>query len=300
MAIPDYQSLMLPLLKFLSDKEEHKIREVIEKLSDEFNLSEEERQELLPSGQQPIINNRIGWAKTYMLKAGLLFSPKRGYIKITDKGLDVLKQNPEKIDVKYLEQFPDFIEFKTIKKEISKDITKKDEYIENKTPDELMEEGYGLITKNLKQELLKKLRTIDPYFFEKIIANLLSAMGYGESHNTKKSGDGGIDGYVDQDKLGLDKILFQAKRYAEDNLVTSSNVRDFIGALDLEGVNKGIFITTSEFTNKANDIFEKSPKKIISINGEELAKYMIEYNIGVSLKKTFQIKEIDSDFFSEE
>jgi restriction system protein len=300
MTIPDYQSLMLPLLKFLSDEQEHKTREAVEKLSDEFNLSEKERKELLPSGQQPIIDNRVGWARTYMLKAGLLSAPRRGYIKITPKGLEVLKQNPEKINVKFLEQFPDFIEFRTIKKETSKDTSKDEEEIENVTPDELMEKGYNSINASLAQELLEKLRNVDPYFFEQIIANLLSAMGYGKSRVTKKSNDGGIDGEVNQDKLGLDKIFFQAKRYGENNSVTARDVRDFVGTLDLHGVNKGIFITTSRFPKDTHEILKKTPKNIILINGPKLAQLMIEYNIGVSPEKVYEIKRIDSDFFPEE
>lgn len=300
MAIPDYQSLMLPLLKFLSDKQEHKTREAVEKLSDEFELSEDERKELLPSGQQQIIDNRIGWARTYMLKAGLLSSPKRGYIKISPKGLEVLKQNPEKINVKFLEQFPDFIEFRTIKKETSKDTTKDEDEIEDVTPDELMEKGYNSINASLTQELLEKLRNIDPYFFEQVVANLLSAMGYGKSTITKKSGDGGIDGEVNQDKLGLDKIFFQAKRYGESNSVTARDVRDFVGTLDLHGVNKGIFITTSRFPGDTSQILNKTPKNIILIDGPELARLMIEYGVGVSSEKIYEIKRIDSDFFPEE
>jgi len=300
MTIPDYQSLMLPLLKFLSDKEEHKTREAVKKLSDEFNLSEEERQELLPSGGQPIIDNRVGWARTYILKAGLLSAPRRGYIKITDNGLEVLKKNPKEINIKFLKQFPSFNEFRTIKKETSKDNVTEDDELEDVTPDELMERGYNSITASLAQELLEKLRNVDPYFFEQIIADLLSAMGYGESYVTKKSGDGGIDGEVNQDKLGLDKIFFQAKRYAENNSVTASNVRDFVGTLDLHGVNKGIFITTSRFPNDTKKILNKTPKNIILIDGAKLAKLMIEYNIGISPEKTYQIKRIDSDFFPED
>lgn len=300
MAIPDYQSLMLPLLKFLLDEQEHKTREAVENLSDDFELSKKERKELLPSGQQPIIDNRIGWARTYMLKAGLLSSPKRGYIKISSKGLEVLKQNPEKINVKFLEQFPDFIEFRTIKIETSKDMTKDEDEIEDVTPDELMENGYNSINASLAQELLEKLRTIDPYFFEQVIANLLSAMGYGKSNVTKKSGDGGIDGEVNQDKLGLDKIFFQAKRYGENNSVTARDVRDFVGTLDLHGVNKGIFITTSRFPKDTKDTLNRTPKNIILIDGPKLARLMIEYNVGVSSEKIYEIKKIDSDFFPEE
>ena len=235
-----------------------------------------------------------------MLKAGLLISPKRGYIKISEKGLEILKQNLGKINVKFLEQFPDFMEFRTIKKETSKDAIGDNEDIEDVTPDELMEKGYNSITASLAQELLEKLRIVDPYFFEQIIADLLSAMGYGNSFVTKKSGDGGIDGEVNQDKLGLDKIFFQAKRYGDSNSVTASHVRDFVGTLDLHGVNKGIFITTSRFPNDTQSILSKTPKNIILINGTKLAKLMIEYNVGVNAEKTYEIKRIDSDFFPEE
>lgn len=299
MAIPDYQSLMLPLLKFLSDGQEHKTREAVEKLSDEFGLSEEERNELLPSGQQPIIDNRVGWARTYMLKAGLIEAPKRGYIKISEKGQEVLKQNPEKIDVKFLEQFPEFIEFRTIKKETSKE-TARDDELEDVTPDELMERGYNSITASLAQELLEKIRKVDPYFFEEIVGKLLSAMGYGDYEITSRSGDKGVDGIVSQDKLGLDRIFFQAKRYEEGNSVTARDVRDFVGTLDLHGVNKGIFITTSRFPKDTHEILKKTPKNIILIDGPKLAKLMIEYDVGVSPQKTYQIKKIDIDFFPEE
>ncbi|HOI19245.1 MAG TPA: winged helix-turn-helix domain-containing protein [Candidatus Woesearchaeota archaeon] len=300
MAIPDYQTLMLPLLKSISDGQEHKTRDVVTSLSDEFGLTEEERKELLPSGQQPIIDNRIGWARTYMLKAGLLSAPKRGYIKITDNGLEVLKQKTEKIDIKFLEQFPEFIEFRTIKKETSKETTKDEEEVEDVTPDELMEKGYNSINASLAQELLEKLRNVDPYFFEEVVGELLSAMGYGRFEATPGSGDEGIDGIVYQDKLGLDKIFFQAKRYGEGNSVTARDVRDFVGTLDLHGVNKGIFITTSRFPRDTTDILKKTPKNIILLDGPKLAKLMIEHDVGVSIQKTYQIKKIDTDFFPEE
>jgi restriction system protein len=300
MAIPDYQKLMLPLLKSISDGQEHKTRDVVDSLSNEFGLTEEERKELLPSGQQPIIDNRIGWARTYMLKAGLLSAPKRGYIKITDKGLEILKQKPKKIDIKFLEQFPEFIEFRTIKKETSKETTKDEEEIEDVTPDELMEKGYNSINASLAQELLEKLRNVDPYFFEEVVGELLSAMGYGRFEATPGSGDEGVDGIVYQDKLGLDKIFFQAKRYGEGNSVTARDVRDFVGTLDLHGVNKGIFITTSRFPRDTNDILKKTPKNIILIDGPKLAKLMIEHDVGVSTQKTYKIKKIDTDFFPEE
>ena len=291
---------MLPLLQFLSDKEEHEVRDIAEKLSDKFNLSEEERRKLLSSGSQTVIYSRTSWARTYLFKAGLLHPPKRGYVKITDRGLDVLKKNPEKIDKKFLYRFPEFVKFRSIKKEISKDPSEKDEDLEDlKTPQDLMDEGYKSIKADLTQDLLEKLRSVDPSFFEKIIVDLLSAMGYGKSRVTKRSHDGGIDGEVDQDKLGLDKIIFQAKRYAENNPVTASNVRDFVGTLHLptNGANKGIFVTTSRFPSGTEDILKGTLKNIVLIDGIKLAELMIEHNVGVSKETSYQIKKIDSDFF---
>lgn len=299
MAIPDYQTIMLPLLKSISDGQEHKTRDILNSLSDEFGLTEKERKELLPSGQQSIINNRVGWARTYMLKAGLLSGPKRGYIKITEKGLEILEQNPDRIDIKFLEQFPEFIEFRTIKKETS-EVTRTDEEIEEITPDELMEKGYNYINASLAQELLEKLRNVDPYFFEQVVGELLTTMGYGRFKATPSSGDEGVDGIVYQDKLGLDRIFFQAKRYGEENSVTARDVRDFVGTLDLHGVNKGIFITTSRFPRNTKDILKKTPKNIILLDGPKLAKLMIEHDVGVSTQKTYKIKRMDTDFFLEE
>jgi restriction system protein len=300
MPIPDYQTLMLPLLISLKDGKEHNVRELIKFLSNQFELSEEERNELLPSGKQPIIDNRIGWARTYMKKAGLLEDPKRGYVKITDKGLEVLEQNPDIINIKFLGKFPKFVEFRAIKKEKTQAIKQDIEETDERTPDELMEKGSNMINSNLIEELLIKLREIDPYFFEHVVGNLLSSMGYGEFKITKRSGDKGIDGIVNQDKLGIDRIFFQAKRYGENNSVTAHDVRDFVGTLDLNGVNKGIFITTSKFPNDTEEIISKTPKNIILINGIKLAKLMIEYNVGVSNTKTYNVKKIDTDFFVEE
>lgn len=302
MAIPDYQTVMLPLLEYLKDQREHNIREAIDFISSHFKLTEEEKKELLPSGQQPIIDNRVSWAKTYMLKAGLIESPKRGYIKITQRGLEFLSKKPNKIDVKFLEKFPEFLEFKTMRKEQSQN---KSNIIEiekefKKTPDELMEEGFNLIQANLGQEILDKLRKSPSWFFEQVVLKLLSGMGYGEGKVTGKSGDGGIDGYIYQDKLGLDKILFQAKRFSEENPVSASMLRDFIGALATNDANKGVFITTSKFPKDAENIISRSPKPIRLIDAPKLVKLMIDFNIGVFVEKKYEIKKIDSDFFPEE
>lgn len=298
MPIPDYQTIMLPLLKSLVDGQEHRFRDVVEHISNEFNLSEDERKELLPSGKQVIITNRVGWARTYLLKAGLLKSQKRGYIKITDNGLEILKRKPERIDVKFLEQFPGFIEFRAIKRETSKDYPNAEN--EGATPDELMERGNNLINASLAQDLLDRLRQNDPSFFEEVVGVLLSSMGYGKCKITGGSGDRGVDGIVNQDKLGLDRIFFQAKRYDENNSVTARDVRDFVGTLDLHGVNKGIFITTSRFPRDTKEILGKTPKNIILIDGPELASLMIEHDVGVTTEKIYRAKKIDLDFFPEE
>lgn len=299
MAIPDYQAIMFPLLKHLSDKQEHKTRDVIEHLSDQFNLTKEEREELLPSGLQQVINNRVGWARTYMIKAGLLLSTSRGYIKIAERGLTVLKQKPQVINVKYLEQFPEFREFRAIRKETSKEPKIVEDELDKITPDELMEKGYTSINASLAQELLNTLRNISPSYFERVVGNLLSAMGYGKCMLTGGSGDKGVDGIVNQDKLGLDRIFFQAKRYDENNSVTARDVRDFVGTLDLHGISKGIFITTSRFPKDTCDILNKTPKNIILIDGPNIAKLMIEHSVGVSTEKTYIVKRIDSDYFLE-
>lgn len=304
MTIPDYQTLMLPLLRYTQDEKEHNVRDVINDLCSEFKLTEQERLELLPSGTQPIMDNRIGWARTYLLKAGLIESPKRGFIKITSKGIQALNKKPDKINIKFLEQFPEFIEFRTIKKEQSaeknKALTETEKEVEKVTPDELMENGFNSIQASLSQELLSKIRTNPPAFFEKLVLKLLESMGYGKGEVTGRSGDGGIDGYIYQDKLGLDKILIQAKRFGEDTPVSASMLRDFIGTLATNEANKGVFITTSKFPNNSENNISRSPKPIKLIDGTKLVKLMIDHNIGVSSTKTYEVKRIDTDFFIDE
>ena len=302
MAIPDYQTMMLPLLKFYKDEKEHHIRDATEHISKLFNLKASEREELLPSGRQTIIYNRVGWARTYMKKAGLLESTRRGYGKISDRGLKVIKDNPKTINDKFLEQYPEFLEFQTIKKEQSYDKTgtiELEKDIDENTPDELMEKGHNLINADLGQEILNKLRGEHFSVLENVVLNLLTNMGYGEGKVTGKTGDGGVDGFVDQDKLGLDKIYFQAKRFNEINSVSASMLRDLIGSLDLKGVNKGIFITTSRFPNNAEELIKKTSKSVILIDGNKLARLMIDYDIGVATERTYKVKRLDSDFFDE-
>jgi restriction system protein len=302
MAIPDFQTIMLPLLKFFQDKQEHLMRDAVNYIANLFNLTDIERNELLPSGQESVINNRVHWSRTYLKKAGLLESPRRGYAKITDRGIKELEKNLVTIDKKYLEQFPEFIEFQTIKKKQNNEIIgvkEPEKPTGEQTPDELIEKGYNLIVSVLSQELLNKLRSEHFSVLEKVVLRLLTNMDYGEGKVTGRTGDGGVDGFIDQDKLGLDKIYFQAKRFDENNPVSASMLRDFIGSLDLKGVKKGVFITTSKFPKDAEELIKKTSKSIILIDGDKLAKLMIEYDIGVATERKYLIKSIDNDFFEE-
>lgn len=301
MPIPDYETIMLPLLKSLEDRKEHSLRDAVSFISDQFNLTEDERNEKLPSGGQTVIYNRVGWARTYMSKAGLIARTKRGAFKITERGLDALRANPKEINGKYLEQYPEFVEFQQLKRaQVSKSPQSLQEMLDDrseKTPDELIADGYLKIRASVASELLDRVRNNTPQFFEKVVLLLLGKMGYGEGSVTGRSGDGGIDGLVNQDKLGLDKILFQAKKYAATTVVTQSMLRDFVGTLDLNGANKGVFITTSKFPSNAQDTISRSHKSIVLIDGAKLVQLMIDYDLGVNTHTTYEIKQIDSDFF---
>ncbi len=307
MTIPDFQSIMLPLLKYLSDEEEHSFRETVDYICSEFKLTDEDKQQALQSGQT-IISNRVGWARTYMSKAGLIESTRRGFFRITQKGTEVLKDKPKKINSRFLRQFPEFVEFQTIKdKTVEKEpgvqirngLSKTEREVEDITPDELMENGFNSIQASLSQELLTTLRSNSPSFFEMVVLKLLSNMGYGEGRVTGKSGDGGVDGFISQDKLGLDKIFFQAKRFGENIPVSASMLRDFIGTLEVNGVNKGVLMTTSKFPKDAVNVISGTHKSIVLVDGPKLVQLMIDFNIGVSTVKTYEIKRIDSDFFIE-
>jgi len=300
MSIPDYQSIMLPLLRFASDKKEHSIREAIESLADLFKLSEEEKKEVLPSGQQYVFDNRVGWARTYLKKAGLLESTRRSFFRITDLGLDVLSRHPKEINVKFLEQFPQFIEFRNVRREKIEEEQKEGS---EQTPQELLEYGYQKIKRELAQELLERVKQSPPRFFEKLVVDLLIKMGYGGSLKDAgkaigQSGDGGIDGIIKEDKLGLDVIYIQAKRW--DNVVGSKEIRNFVGSLAGTHANKGVFITTSSFTKDALEYVKTIPHKVILIDGEMLTQLMIENDIGVTKVTSYDIKKIDSGYFEEE
>ena len=297
---------MLPLLRLVSDKQEYKYRDLIEKLAIEFQLSDEERKEPLASGNQAIFDNRVGWAKTYLKKAGLIDAPKRATFVITELGLQTLKENPDRIDAKYLRKFPAFLEFVHAGKTesegegeaISQEITAQ-------TPEENLDKAYQRIRKSLADELLAKVIDLSPAFFERLVIELLVKMGYGGSIKDAgkaigKSGDEGIDGTIKEDRLGLDIIYVQAKRWKTGNVVGRPEIHKFVGALAGQGAKKGIFITTSSFTKEALDYTPKNETKIVLIDGERLAQHMIDFNIGCTIQQTYELKKIDSDYFYEE
>lgn len=303
MTIPDYQTIMLPLLKFAGDKKEHSIREAIDHIANLFKLSEIERKEVLPSGRSFIIDNRVGWARTYLKKAGLLEDTRRSYFRVTDVGLNVLKKSPQEININFLQQFQGFNEFR--KKKDSEDDEQEQVIQEDshQTPQELLEYGYQKIKHDLAQELIELTKKTSPRFFEQLVVELLLKMGYGGSLKDAgkaigQSGDGGIDGIIKEDKLGLDIIYIQAKRW--ENVVGSKEIRNFVGSLVGQKANKGVFITTSGFTKDAFEYVKTITHKVILIDGEMLAQLMIENNVGVSGVINYEVKKIDSDYFVEE
>ena len=302
--IPDYQSIMLPLLEFISDSKEYKMRNVTDELAIKFGLTEEEQKELLPSGVAPVFYNRTAWAKTYLKKAGLIDSPKIGIVIISKRGIDVLKKKPSSINVKFLKQFSEFVEFQTTKREDEIE-TETIEEQSIQTPEELLETAYQKIRKSLASELINKVVELSPGFFEKLVVELLVKMGYGGSLKDAgkamgKSGDEGIDGTIKEDKLGLDIIYIQAKRWKPGNVVGRPELQKFVGALAGQGAKKGIFITTSNFTKEAIEYTPRNETKIVLIDGHQLAQLMIDYNLGCTPQQTYEVKKLDSDYFGEE
>jgi len=303
MPIPDYESCMLPVLRLAADGQEHSLKETIDVLAKEFSLTEEELNEYIPSGQQTVFSNRVSWARTYLKKAGLLVSPRRGAFKITQRGLEVLGKNPEKIDNQYLHQFPEFLAFKSLRsnkeKNESQDIPKQSA---EKTPHEALESAYERLREELAAELLNIVRCCDPAFFEKIVVELLVKMGYGGSRREAgkaigRSHDEGIDGIIKEDHLGLDNIYLQAKKW--ESTVGRPEIQKFAGALQGQRARKGIFITTSGFSQDALDYVSRIDSKIILIDGPMLASLMIDFGVGVSTVATYNIVKIDSDYFTD-
>lgn len=302
MAIPDYETLMLPLLEFVADGTEHSIDQATEHLASRFELTPEELEERIPSGQSTYIKNRTGWARTYLKKAGLLSSPKRGHIQITDRGRQALTEKPQRIDRTYLEQFPEFIEFQQKTNARADVSTVEATAPTTQTPEETIEAGYSQLRSQLADELLDLIKSCSSDFFERLVVDVIVAMGYGGSHRdaataTKKSHDGGIDGIIKQDRLGLDAIYIQAKKWEAS--IHRPEIQKFAGALQGVRARKGIFITTSSFSDGAREYVATIDSKIVLIDGMELAQLMIDHGIGVTLHQTYEIKKLDSDYFGD-
>lgn len=299
MAIPDYQSIMLPLLQFAGDGYVHHIRDAYSAMADFFALTKEEKRLLLPSGKQKLMNNRVGWARTYLVKAGLLHSSKRGYFQITETGQAVLRANPKTLTVDDLSEYESFKKFMAGH---SKDRTKPKLSNRTRTPEEILEQTIEEMQQNLANELLSKIRDCSPDFFEHLVVDLLVRMGYGGSRKEAgqvigRSRDGGIDGIIKEDKLGLDAIYLQAKRW-EDS-VGRPDIQRFVGALQGFRARRGVFLTTSHFTQDAIDYANSIETRVVLIDGQQLASFMIEYGLGVSTVDTYTVKRIDSDYFLE-
>ncbi|EPB8176387.1 TPA: restriction endonuclease [Clostridium perfringens] len=306
MAIPTYEQIMLPLLELLKDENTYNNKECVEKLSENLNLTEEEVRELLPSGRKRVFYNRVNWAKTYLKRAGLVEAPRRGEVKITQLGLELLQENPIEIrsrDLLRYSSFNDFINTANNRNENNNE--NRETLINERTPFEEISISFEELKNSLADEILEKLKSCSFEFFEKSVIELLIKMGYGGSREeagraTRRTGDEGIDGIINEDRLGLDSIYIQAKRW-RDTVVGRPEIQKFSGALDTPGANKGVFITTSKFSREAKEYVENiNTKKIILIDGIQLAQYMIDFNVGVSTEIVYEVKRIDSDYFIEE
>lgn len=307
MSIPDFQSIMLPLLRFAADQREYSTREAIDALTQTFHLTNEDLSQLLPSGTQGVFYNRVYWAKTHLKIAGLVENIRRGHFRITPAGMDLLHQQPSTINLKTLKTLPAYQEYLKSKAEKA-DVPEGKTHDEDDdevvlTPEEKFESAYLHIRKSLAQELLAKIKLLPPSFFEKLVVDVLVKMGYGGSVKDAgkalgKSGDEGIDGMIKEDKLGLDVIYIQAKRW--EGSVGRPELQKFVGALAGQGAKKGIFITTSSFSRDALNYSPKNETKIVLIDGEQFAEYMIDYNVGVSTVSTYTLKKIDGDYFGDE
>lgn len=300
--IPDFQKIMLPFMSILADGLEHSTVETNEKIARLFELTDEEINQFLPSGAAKTFPNRVAWAKSHLKMAGLLENTKRSYFRITESGKKILESNPAEINLKILKNIPTYQE-RTGRMKDEEGSSEVENSQPSATPEEILENSYLKIRKNLAQELLLKIKNCSPSFFESLVVELLVKMGYGGSitdagQSIGRSGDGGIDGIIKEDRLGLDVIFIQAKRW--ENVVGRPEIQKFIGALAGQGAKKGVFITTSRYTNEARDYQPRNDTKIVLIDGEQLADLMIDFNLAVSTSTTFEIKRIDNDYFGDE
>lgn len=307
MAIPDYQTLMLPVLREAA-KGETRVPLAAERIADELGLSAVERAEMLPSGRQRVLHNRIHWAKFYMGKAGLIDSPKKGVFKASTEGQALLTKSPPAINVELLKAYPPFLEFYNASNTAvppSEKVATTAAASSPSTPEEQVEAAQSFLHSALRTDLLQRILDNSPTFFERVIVDLLVGMGYGGSHESAalrlgKSGDGGVDGVIDEDRLGLDRIYVQAKRYAAHVSVGRGEIQGFVGSLVGFGATKGVFVTTSSFTSSAAEYTKHIPQRVILIDGQRLTELMVEHDVGVRLSRAIAIKRLDEDFFAEE
>jgi restriction system protein len=311
MAVPDFQSFMLPLLNELADGQEHDLKDLYQALALKLDLSEDDKDELLPSGKQRVYHSRIGWARTYLKKAGLLHTVKRARFIITEDGKNLLAIHPPVINKSMLEQYPSYMEFLQLSKSNAKEsssVPSSNLLVDEESelsPTEQISVSFKTIQSELVDELLDVIRVGSPKFFETLVVDLMLAMGYGgwskdSGKATQYTADGGIDGIINEDPLGLETIYLQAKRFSEGNTVGRPDIQAFSGALDMQRARKGVFITTSRFSRDALDYVQRIEKKIVLIDGQQVAEMMIKYNLGVTVKDTYQIKNIDTDYFNED
>jgi len=298
-AIPRFQEITLPMLQMASDGQVWSLADAREELSNHFQLTEEEIEELLPSGRQARFANRVAWAKVYLERGALLLSPERAHFQITDRGREVLQNPPDEISVKFLSQYPEFQEFRS---RSSKDSEDESEEVDSDTPEETLESAYLTIRKNLASEVLEKVKACTPRFFEHLVVDLLLNMGYGRAgggsgERVGQSGDEGIDGIISEDRLGLEMVYLQAKRW--EGTVGRPEIQKFVGALHGKRARKGVFITTGSFSTDAAAYVQTIDPKVALVDGKQLAEYMIDFGLGVSLARAYEVKRIDTDYFEE-
>lgn len=304
MAIPDFQTIMLPLLKFCADGNEYTNQQALESLAEHFKLNDTERKQLLPSGQQCVFDNRVAWARAHMKMAEIVENTKRGVFRITERGKNILADSPSEINLRFLRQFPEYIKARDRSHESKKEEKSNPtcEEQESKTPSERLEEAYMALRESLTNEILSQLKSSSPIFFEKVVVEVLVKMGYGGSRKDAgqaigRSGDEGIDGIIKEDRLGLDIIYIQAKKW--ENTVSRPEIQKFAGALQGKRARKGIFITTSDFSKSAHEYVLAIESKIILIDGQQLANLMIDFCVGVATDAIYEVKRLDFDYFSE-
>lgn len=305
MPIPDFQTLMLPVLKLLGERGPMRSPAIRDAVANEFFLTASELAELIPSKRQGLFHNRVAWALSYLKQAGVIGSPSRSVYSITQRGTELLGDPPDRLTINYLMKYPEFAAYRTKKRPGNDDATERqtgsnDQIADDRTPDELIAEAYDTLNQTLARELLAQMTTMDPYSFEQLVIDVLVAMGYGGNIEnagqvTPKSGDEGIDGVINQDKLGLDVVYVQAKRWAKT--IGRPDIQSFVGALAGKQANKGIFITTSDFSIGAMQFAQTVPQKVVLIDGERLAQLMIEHDVGVATQMIYRVKKIDTDYF---